>query len=176
MPTRRKCLKDDAQMNRFLTHTLHQQHIHIRPRSPSSISVTFDPNIDVGSRSKQIHIESTSDEDEAQRAIEQFISTIQSSLEDETFISFTLKGPSVPRRRKNSSTTADEEQLAQQKEKLRGKYKLITGRLVLLKDNKKKKKENGLYLQANIKYHLATDVAQNWRIGGKSHSDNSEVE
>jgi len=176
MPTRRKCLKDDVQMNRFFTHTIHQQHIHIRPRSPSSISVTFDPNIDVGSRSKQIHIEPASDEDEAQRAIEQFISTIQSSLQDETFISFTLKGPSVPRRRKNSSTSADKEQLAQQKEKLRGKYKLITGRLVLLKDNKKKKKESGLYLQANIKYHLATDVAQNWRVGGKSHSDNSEVE
>lgn len=157
-------------MHSFFRRTLHQRISYSIPRSSSSISLTFNQNIHVVSRSKETPLESTSDE--TQPAIEQFISTIQTSLKDETFISFTLKGPSVPRRKKNSSA-ADKEQLTQQKEKLRGKYKLITGRLVLLKD--KKKKKESLYLQANIKYHLATDVAQNWRVDEK-HSDNNELQ
>lgn len=67
---------------------------------------------------------------------------------------------------------------------LRGKYKSITGRFVLLKDKKMKKRRGGgpgpstvtaeeegvLFLQVTIKYHLATDVAKNWRV------ENAEVE
>ena len=77
--------------------------------------------------------------------------------------------------------------MEKQKEKLRGKFKLISGRLVLLRDgknnNKKKKKkttkssldendtnDGTLYLQATIKYHLATDVAQNWKVSAKQSS------
>jgi SAM-dependent methyltransferase len=90
-----------------------------------------------------------------------------SSLEDGTFTTFTLKGPSAPRKKKKNvdSTIEENNRLMQQKEKLRGKYKLITGRLVLLQNDKKKAiKENNLHLQANIKFHLATDVAQNWNV------------
>ena len=103
-------------------------------------------------------------------AIEQFISTLQSSLKDKTFISFTLKGPSSPRRKKGGSNN---EHVKAQKERLRGKYKLITGRLVQLQDKKKKSNKDGstnatLYLQATIKFHLATDVAQNWKVVNKN--------
>jgi SAM-dependent methyltransferase len=99
-------------------------------------------------------------------AIEEFTSTLLSSLEDGTFTAFTLKGPSAPRKKKNIDSTIEENnRLMQQKEKLRGKYKFITGRLVLLQNDKKKAiKENNLHLQANIKFHLATDVAQNWNV------------
>ncbi|KAL7512695.1 hypothetical protein ACHAXN_009742 [Cyclotella atomus] len=94
-------------------------------------------------------------------AIEEFVSTVLSSLKDDTFTTFTLKGPSVPRKKKAISLE-DKDRLTQQKEKLRGKYKLITGRLVLLQD--KKGIKESLHLQANIKFHLATDVAQNWNV------------
>ena len=134
--------------------------LHIR----SFLSVSLDPTT----------VSSTCENTKVQTAaIEQFISTVQSSLKDETFTSFTLKGPSVPRRKKNSSNE-DKDILTQQKEKLRGKYKLITGRLVLLQDKKKKSNKESLYLQANIKFHLATDVAQNWQVS-TSESDDDQV-
>ena len=99
-------------------------------------------------------------------AIEQFITAVLTSLKDQSFISFTLKGPCIPRRKKKDNN----EQHTQQKEKLRGKYKLITGRLVLLQDKRKRSKDpsmnQSLYLQVNAKYHLATDVAQNWKVDG----------
>ena len=45
---------------------------------------------------------------------------------------------------------------------------------MLLSDKKKRKDDNAgsLYLQANMKYHLATDKAQNWKV----ESDSNEVE
>ena len=110
-------------------------------------------------------------------AIEQFISTLQSSLKDKTFVSFTLKGPSSPRRKKGGK---NDEHVKMQKEKLRGKYKAVTGRLVQLQDKKKKNNKDGpingmLYLQATIKFHLATDVAQNWKVVTESNQSD-EVE
>ncbi|KAL7450617.1 hypothetical protein ACHAWC_002502 [Mediolabrus comicus] len=126
-------------------------------------------------------------------AIDDFISTVLVSLHDKTFDSFTLKA-STPRKKrggnKNKSSTNTEEidtNIERQKEALRGKYKTILGRLVFLQDKKKrrtKKKGSGndnaaaeldsgsLYLQVTIKYHLATDIVQNWGI----ESDVSEVE
>ena len=89
-----------------------------------------------------------------------------------------LKGPAAPRkRRKKGGSDADADAaLERQKERLRGKFKTISGRLVLLQEKKKRgrgnkknarKAENAdgttLYLQTTIKYHLATDVAKNWR-------------
>ncbi|KAL7486013.1 hypothetical protein ACHAW6_011605 [Cyclotella cf. meneghiniana] len=119
-------------------------------------------------------------EERVQAAISQFVSTIRSSLDNQTFISFTLKGPSAPRLRKNLNVDG-KEQLNRQKEKLRGKYKSITGRLILLNNQKKRNKsvdnntDGVLFLQANIKYHLATDMAQNWKVG-RDASTCDEVE
>ena len=128
-------------------------------------------------------------------AIDDFISTVLASLRDKTFDSFTLKGTSAPRKKrggnKNKSsinnTEENDTKIERQKEALRGKYKTILGRLVFLQDKKKrrtKKKGSGydnaaaeldsgsLYLQVTIKYHLATDIVQNWCI----ELDVSEVE
>jgi SAM-dependent methyltransferase len=133
--------------------------------------------------------------------IDEFISTVLTSLQDKTFESFTLKGPPAPRKKRlsssnNKSATNTEEidsKIEKEKEALRGKYKTILGRLVFLQDKKKRRKkkdgndaatdvESGsLYLQVTIKYHLATDIAQNWKIGTLNDDDNitldvSEVE
>ncbi|KAL7499610.1 hypothetical protein ACHAWT_007534 [Skeletonema menzelii] len=133
--------------------------------------------------------------------IDEFISTVLKSLQDKTFESFTLKGPPAPRKNRRSSNklsnnTEDmDAKMEREKEALRGKYKTILGRLVFLQDKKKRRKKNGgndaaasdvesgsLYLQVTIKYHLATDIAQNWKIGALSeHTDEialdvSEVE
>ena len=125
-------------------------------------------------------------------AINDFISTVVSKLHDKTFESFTLKGPSAPRKKRGggnknkSSTNTEEIKIERQKEALRGKYKTILGRLVFLQDKKKRRKKKGggddsagaeldsgsLYLQVTIKYHLATDIVQNWGI----ESDMIEVE
>ncbi len=127
--------------------------------------------------------------------IEEFISTVLNSLQDKTFESFTLKGPPAPRKKrrnnnKSSTNTEDEDdaKLEREKEALRGKYKTILGRLVFLQDKKKrrkKKKKGGndadvvesgsLYLQVTIKYHLATDIAQNWKIGTFNENDNDSI-
>ncbi len=127
--------------------------------------------------------------------IEKFISIIRLSLNEKSFLSFTLRGPPAPRlnkRKYSAKSDIDEEQrmdqekiLAREKNKLRGKYKQISGRLVLLRDGKKNKNKKGkkgsssgddsdggsLHLQTTIKYHLATDMAQNWKVAG-----NDEVE
>ena len=131
------------------------------------------------------------DNSSVQVAIDKFISTLQTSLDDNTFLSYTLKGPSTPRkRRKKSNNNKDSTfDLEQQKEKLRGKYKTISGRLVLLQDKKKKKSEKvsnnendtnaskgTLYVQTTIKYHLATDVAKNWKVDEQSANNNSDKE
>ena len=121
--------------------------------------------------------------------IDEFITTVQSSLDAGTFDSFILKGPNDPRRRKKAKNAAEERCIMKDggdgplAESIRGKYKLITGRLVLLKDKTKtmKKKttrnENNdntnddigissptLFVQITIKYHLATDVVKNWKF------------
>ena len=131
------------------------------------------------------------DNSSVQVAIDKFISTLQTSLDDNTFLSYTLKGPSTPRkRRKKSNNNKDSTfDLEQQKEKLRGKYKTISGRLVLLQDKKKKKSEKvsnnendtnaskgTLYVQTTMKYHLATDVAKNWKVDEQSANNNSDKE
>ena len=122
--------------------------------------------------------------------IDEFISTVLTSLHDKTFESFTLKGPPTPRKKRrssnNKSSTNTEEidaKIEKEKEALRGKYKTILGRLVFLQDKKKRRKKKdgndladvesagSLYLQVTIKYHLATDIAQNWKIGTLGDDD-----
>ena len=139
----------------------------------------------------------TSDE-KIQVAIDNFISTLQKSLDDKSFELFTLKGPSPKKKtrttnnnKSNSNSASNNDNIIeQQKEKLRGKYKLISGRLVLLQEKKKRKKgkqlkndvtsaeaEGSLYVQTTIKYHLATDIAKNWKVNGaNSDQRRSEVE
>ena len=127
------------------------------------------------------------DNSAVQVAIDEFISTLQTSLGDNTFLSYTLKGPSMPRKRRKKNSKDNTFDLEQQKEKLRGKYKTISGRLVFLQDKKKKKgkkvsnNENDtnaskgtLYVQTTIKYHLATDVAKNWKVDKQSANNNSD--
>ena len=132
--------------------------------------------------------------------IDDFIATVIKSLHDKSFESFTLKGPPAPRKNRrsnsknnnsnNASTETEETDatIERKKEVLRGKYKTILGRLVFLQDKKRRKKkddqeltnelESGrFYLQVTIKYHLATDIAQNWKISDdKNTSDVREVE
>jgi len=129
-----------------------------------------------------VHIKhpSNNDDDYSTVIIDQFISKLQQSLDDETFESFMLKGPSVPRKKKKSNTTKDT--LEQQKEKLRGKYRAISGRLVLLQEKKKRRKgkknetKDTLYVQCTIKYHLATDVAKNWKVESKDDNIEQQTE
>ena len=120
-----------------------------------------------------------------QKPIDDFIAATLESLEAGTFEGFSLKGHSAPRKRKRkggqrADAESDKLVIEERKEKLRGKYKQITGRLVLLEERKKRKRTKSgaeLYLQTTIKYHLATDVAKNWQVSvqGKSEVAN-EVE
>lgn len=107
-----------------------------------------------------------------------FISELQKSLKDDSFLSYTLWGP-------KAKTKSD-------KQILRGNIKLVEGRLIYLnKNNKKKKKNNNktkkkevevehveqeVKLQTNIKFHGATDVAKNWAIqnNNKDKDENKE--
>jgi len=113
---------------------------------------------------------------------------------DQTFLSFTLRGPKAPRKRKSKkSSTAtpatDYDALAAEKERLRGCVKTVHGRLIALQDKKKRSKQgrNGgesdqeerIYLQATTKYHGATDLAQNWLVSSPASDksfDGGEVE
>ena len=116
------------------------------------------------------------------------------TLDDGSFESLTLEGPS-PKRRKDkngaSNNNADADALLeQQQEKFRGKYKTISGRLVLLQEKKKAKTSRGrknmpsneggdagtLHVQATIKYHLATDLAKNWKVIKHPKTEQTEVE
>ena len=139
------------------------------------------------------HAHNVNNNNEAKKrmnVIDEFITTVQSSLDAGTFDSFILKGPPDPRRKKKAKNAAEERCIMKDggdgplAESIRGKYKLITGRLVLLKDKTKtmKKKtmrnENNdntnddigisspttLFVQITIKYHLATDVVKNWKF------------
>mmetsp|Transcript_13787 Transcript_13787/g.28050 ORF Transcript_13787/g.28050 Transcript_13787/m.28050 type:complete len:645 (-) Transcript_13787:122-2056(-) len=138
--------------------------------------------------SDELEINESQEEKRVQYAIEKFISTIRLSLNEESFLYFTLRGPPAPRLNRRTypaKSGINEEQrlnqekfLAKRKEQLRGKFKKISGRLVSLRDgkkndNKKRKKESSrgnesdgvsLHLQTTIKYHLATDMAQNWKV------------
>ncbi|KAL7431512.1 hypothetical protein ACHAXH_007621 [Discostella pseudostelligera] len=123
--------------------------------------------------------------DKVQKAIDEFISTLQTSLLDGSFESFTLSGPVAPRKgRKSNNTDTD-------MENLRGKFKRISGRLILLQDKKQKRsavtKKKGstddanvdpgrLCVQTTIKYFLATDIVKNWEVGKRLDSEQTEVE
>ena len=117
---------------------------------------------------------------DVQKPIDDFIASTLQSLEDGTFEGFFLKGPPAPRKRKRKGGQPESDrQIDERKEKLRGKYKQITGRLVLLEARKKRKRttKSGaeLFLQTTIKYHQATDVAKNWKVSLKG-KENSEVD
>ncbi|KAL3783217.1 hypothetical protein ACHAW5_004687 [Stephanodiscus triporus] len=125
-------------------------------------------------------------------AIDEFVSTVRSSLDDGTFVSFVLRDVPNSRGKRSKKTTNDEE-------RLRGRYKSVAGRLVLMKEKEKgggRGRRGGRgegkssmadedggggvpFVQATIKYHLATDVAKNWRVwprGGQRPPGNSEVD
>ena len=113
----------------------------------------------------QLHIQVT----------DSFISKVSESVVDSTFVSFTLRGPKAPRKRKqkksSAATMTDYDALAAEKERLRGCVKTVHGRLIALQDKKKKKKnEERIYMQATTKYHGATDLAENWLVSSSSTS------
>ena len=114
----------------------------------------------------------------------EFISKASKSVADQTFVSFTLRGPKTPRKRKGKKSSAtDYHALAAEKERLRGCVKTVHGRLIALQDKKKrnKKGKNGkeadqeeqIYMQATTKYHGATDLAQNWLVSSSPSTDKS---
>jgi len=165
-------------------HTNQNNFIHCR----DSILSTLFSKSNYFDTSDELEINELQENKRVQDAIEKFISTIRLSLNEESFLYFTLRGPPAPRLNRRTypaKSGINEEQrlnqeknLAKRKEKLRGKYKKISGRLVSLRngkknDNKKRKKESSrgnesdgvsLHLQTTIKYHLATDMAQNWKV------------
>ena len=113
---------------------------------------------------------------EVEKSVQKFTIAIRKSLDNhhilndknepgaETFESLTLYGQNT-RKVKNLFDNPE----------LRGTIRLVQGRLITLKSKKKIKKSkkklnsspptklDNLYLQMTIKYHGATDVAQNWK-------------
>lgn len=126
-----------------------------------------------------------------QIAIDKFISTLLTSIEEGSFESFTLTGPVAPRKGRKSNSEINDSNNTHA-EKLRGKYKRIIGRLILLQNKRKKKSSGGtnkkdsandeevdpgrLCVQVTIKYFLATDIVKNWEISKQLNSDQTEVE
>ena len=75
-------------------------------------------------------------------ATNEFISKASRSVADQTFVSFTLRGPKAPKKRKGETSSAtDYDALAAEKERLRGCVKTVHGRLIALQDKKKRKKK-----------------------------------
>lgn len=94
---------------------------------------------------------------------------INTKDEPSDFLSFTLKGVKAPRKTKKMSE-AKREQVDKTKEELRGKIREVHGRLITLKSKKKGAKvgrpSDGdlILIQTTIKFHGATDVAQNFKL------------
>lgn len=74
-----------------------------------------------------------------------FCSEIEKSLDDNSFLSFELMGPSAKGRQAVSF----------ENDQLRGCFKRVTARNVQLKDTNA--------IQVTFKYHLATDLVKNWK-------------
>jgi len=117
---------------------------------------------------------------------EEFISNVATSVVDGTFVSFTLRGPKAPRRKRRKGGSGsgvdatDFDSIDKEKERLRGCIRSVHGRLIALQDKrtKNKKRSNNspqeqIFMQATTKYHGATDVAQNWLV---SEGDATAVE
>jgi hypothetical protein len=159
-------------------------------------------------------------------AVDCFVRAVRSSLDDGTFSSFVLRGPPSPTKKKKNRKKMDKSGASSSgaddggggdgddddgSELLRGRYKSVTGRLILMKDKKEganaKKRGGGgrrhpaksedadgdgdgdgddgapanggggstTFVQATIKYHLATDVAKNWRVAAPRGGPDDEV-
>ena len=91
---------------------------------------------------------------------ELFCNYLKNSIQEGTFRSFTLYGPSSRKKnkRKAQSQVIDEniQDGADKNEELRGCFKRISGRNIQLE----RKRE--LMVQVTFKYHLATDSVKNW--------------
>ena len=75
-------------------------------------------------------------------ATKEFISRASKSVADQTFVSFTLRGPKAPKKRKGKNSSAtDYDALAAEKERLRGCVKTVHGRLIALQDKKRRNKK-----------------------------------
>ena len=75
-----------------------------------------------------------------------FVSNVQESITDGSFVSLTIRGVKKQPTNKNSNVVD-----------LRGCIRQIQGRLVQVA-------KQGLMLQLTIKYHGATDIAKNWKV------------
>ena len=87
----------------------------------------------------------------------QFCSHTRRSIQEGTFLSFTLFGPTASKKRKKNHGEENEESKRVLSEELRGCFKRITGRNVQLKKSQDK------MVQVTFKYHFATDSVKNWR-------------
>jgi SAM-dependent methyltransferase len=100
---------------------------------------------------------------------ESFINLIEKSLQDDTFVSFTLRGPSKKKgssasKKKKSSSAAILEEGAD--DILRGCIRQVQGRKIQIKGQP--------FLQVTFKFHLATDVAKNWPLENTINSSNKK--
>ncbi|CAB9506760.1 Inherit from COG: Methyltransferase [Seminavis robusta] len=93
---------------------------------------------------------------------EAFVDQITTSIQEGTFVSLVLRGPS------SSSSSKKKNNKAQlvDGEALRGCVKQIHGRRIQLKGRE--------FLQVTFKYHSATDIAKNWPLQG-SKSDHRMI-
>jgi len=103
--------------------------------------------------------------DDQKIVMTEFASIIKNTLlnttsPQEDFISFTLKGPKMPRK-SNKMSEDKRAKLEIEKQKLRGRMKEVKGRLISLRQ---KKGKESLFLQLTIKFFSATDVAKNWKL------------
>lgn len=143
--------------------------IHFAPKNLRSFHAMSTSSIEEN-KSGQANMQSFErDVKESQYAIDEatteFLKSVEKSLQDENFVSISLHGPKIPKKKNKKNP----ENISKEKEMLRGSIKLVTGRIIELK-NKKSSKRKGqgnqetLHMQATIKFHGATDVAKNWAI------------
>ena len=94
--------------------------------------------------------------EEKEILVEDFVSRVSASIQDDTFVSLTLRG-------KKKSKQQDANQL-------RGSIRQVQGRLIQLKPKRQQNKNGNIddskFLQLTVKYHGATDICKNLSLKG----------
>jgi hypothetical protein len=117
-------------------------------------------NFRVDRKTQRHHLAITLHEQGSQRRehVRSFIDKVEDSIDNESFVSLTLRGVKANKPSKRNGPI-DQEDI----ESLRGSIRQVQGRLIRLANTKGKNKEiePSTLLQLTIKYHLATDVVKN---------------
>jgi hypothetical protein len=112
---------------------------------------------------RETPITATADQGNDTLIMNSFLTELQASIQQQTFSSITLYGPSKATLKKIADT-----------EQTRGCLIRITGRLIQSKNSNKngnkKTTRPSTQLQVTYKYHLATDIVKNWSLSSVSQS------